>query len=118
MFDMGWMHEIYTLLQMGYSLKDPGLNALGYKEIILWLNENNYPTEHLLSLPQNEKDLLISMVIQKTKKFAKKQWTWFRNSHPRSDISLPSPPNRLKKVDYTKAYDEIVETLSRKKYEK
>ena len=112
MFQMGWMQEIYNLLSKGYSLKDPGLNALGYKEILTWLEENKYKAEHLLNLNEQEKDLLTNLVIQKTKAFAKKQRTWFNNNYSRNtENSIET--SRLKRIDYSQAYNHIGTILIR-----
>lgn len=66
MFATGFLDEVSHLLDIGYSLESPGLNTVGYKQAIAYLNEE-------LSKEQMTKD-----IKTKTRRYAKRQLTWFR----------------------------------------
>lgn len=71
MFETGFIAEVRGLLKKGYSPKLNSLNSVGYKEVIRFL--------------QNEINLgrCIELVKQNTRRYAKRQLTWFRKE---SDI--------------------------------
>lgn len=89
MFKSGFVHEVQTLLKKGYSPKLNSLNSVGYKEVIRFL--------------QNEINLerCIEIVKQNTRRYAKRQLTWFRKE---SDIHW---------VQLDKAADFAAETAGR-----
>ena len=66
MIEKGLVREVEGLLNKGYQKKLPSLQAIGYKEIIQFL----------------EKEISLDQAIEKIKKgtrnFAKRQYTWFR----------------------------------------
>jgi tRNA dimethylallyltransferase len=65
MLKIGWMEEVKALLEL-YSPSLSPLNGLGYKQIISYLNgEINY-------------NHMVEEIQQKTRNFAKRQLTWFR----------------------------------------
>lgn len=66
MFEQGLVEEIRSLLKMGYSPELNALNSVGYKEVIAYLNKemNLFECKEL--------------VKQNTRRFAKRQLTWFR----------------------------------------
>ena len=65
MLETGWIEEVKALLDL-YSPSLSPLNGLGYKQIIAYLNsEINYAQ-------------MIEAIQQKTRNFAKRQLTWFR----------------------------------------
>lgn len=66
MFKKGFLDEVRSILDMGYSLKDPGLNTVGYKEAIAYL--------------QNEltRKTMIKDMKTQTRRYAKRQITWFK----------------------------------------
>lgn len=66
MFEKGFLDEVQSLLETGYSLNDPGLNTVGYKEAIGHLNGN-------ISYSQMVKDMKTQ-----TRRYAKRQLTWFK----------------------------------------
>lgn len=66
MFEQGFLEEVQTILNMRYSLNDPGLNTVGYKEAIAHLNGE-------LSHEQMIKDMKTQ-----TRRYAKRQLTWFK----------------------------------------
>ncbi len=66
MFTQGFLEEVQPILDRGYSLDDPGLNTVGYKEAIAYLNNN-------LS-----KEQMIRDMKTQTRRYAKRQGTYFR----------------------------------------
>ena len=84
MFDSGLIEETRRLLAMGYSPKLNALNTVGYKEVIRFLNE--------------EIDLYtcVELVKRNTRRFAKRQFTWFRAEKNIHWITLP--PNYHPKI--------------------
>ena len=65
MFKIGWIEEVNALLEF-YSPSLSPLNGLGYRQIIAYLNgEINYAQ-------------MVAEIQQKTRNFAKRQLTWFR----------------------------------------
>ncbi len=66
MFEQGFLDEVRSILDMGYSLDDPGLNTVGYKEAIRYLHDE-------ISREQMIKDMKTQ-----TRRYAKRQLSWFR----------------------------------------
>ena len=66
MFANGFLDEVAAILEKGYSLESPGLNTVGYKQAIAHQNKE-------LSKEQMVKD-----IKTKTRRYAKRQLTWFR----------------------------------------
>jgi len=70
MITSGFEGEVRNLLKMGYSSDLPSMSAIGYKQIISYINEE-------ISL--GEATMLIK---HKTKQFVRKQANWFRDDDP------------------------------------
>ncbi len=69
MLERGWIAEVERLLAMGYG---PGLRpmqAIGYREIVHHLERGG------------ERTALAAAIAQRTRRYAKRQLTWFRR-HP------------------------------------
>lgn len=66
MFEQGFLEEVRELLDKGYSLNDPGLNTVGYKEAIAFLNN------------KISRETMIKDMKTQTRRYAKRQLTWFR----------------------------------------
>lgn len=66
MFEAGWPLEVERLLEEGIDPGAPGLQSLGYAEILEYLAGR---------LP---KDLAIEAIQRRTRRFSKRQMTWFR----------------------------------------
>ncbi len=77
MFDAGLIEETRRLLAMGYSPRLNALNTVGYKEVIQFLND--------------EIDLYtcVELVKRNTRRFAKRQFTWFRAEKHVHWLELP-----------------------------
>jgi len=67
MMEKGLVAEVARLLEMGYSETLPSMQGLGYKEIVKHLNGE-------ISL-----DEAVEMLKTGTRRFAKRQGTWFRH---------------------------------------
>lgn len=70
MIGNGWVDEVCRLLHEGYSNESKGFRSLGYKEIL----------QYVFGELNNEEAL--KRICQKTRQFAKRQMTWFRNMAP------------------------------------
>ena len=67
MLEEGWLQEVQQLIRKDYNASDPGFISLGYREIIEVAKGN-------LSLEEAKQ-----RIIQKTKKYAKRQRTWWKS---------------------------------------
>jgi tRNA dimethylallyltransferase len=66
MLAQGFMEEVKSILERGYTLDDPGLNTVGYKQAIRFLNE------------ETSREQMIKDIKTKTRRYAKRQLTYFR----------------------------------------
>lgn len=66
MFEQGFLNEVEEILRRGYSLDDPGLNTVGYKQAIEFINGNM------------SREKMIADMKTKTRRYAKRQLSWFR----------------------------------------
>jgi len=66
MIEAGLIEETKKVLEMGYSKNLNALNTVGYKEIIAYL-ENEIPL-----------DRAVELIKRNTRRYAKRQMTWFR----------------------------------------
>lgn len=67
MFDRGLAAEFQALLDRGYTARDPGLQAIGYREFFLGLSEGL------------EMEEIMGLVKRNTRRYAKRQMTFFRS---------------------------------------
>ena len=67
MLENGLIDEVKTLLGRGITQETPALQFIGYKEVISMLkNEISF-------------DEMRGLIKRNTRRYAKRQWTWFRN---------------------------------------
>lgn len=66
MLEEGLIEEVKTLINNGFDIKLPSMQGLGYKEIISYLNDEITLEEAIYLLKRD------------TRRFAKRQLTWFR----------------------------------------
>ncbi|WP_138430882.1 tRNA (adenosine(37)-N6)-dimethylallyltransferase MiaA [Fodinibius saliphilus] len=66
MFEEGFIDEVISIRQNGYSLDDPGLNTVGYKQAIAYLDD------------QMSREQMVKDMKAKTRQYAKRQLSWFR----------------------------------------
>jgi len=78
MIELGLKEETEKILNMGYSKELNSLNTVGYKEIIAYLdNEISF-------------DRAIELIKRNTRRFAKRQLTWYRKNESLNWISINS----------------------------
>lgn len=86
MLAAGWVEETRRVLSQGASPDAPGLDAVGYREII----------QHLRSRLTSQE--LREAIIIATRRYAKRQETWFRHQLPGSAVETldaTAPADRL-----------------------
>ncbi|HSS79453.1 MAG TPA: tRNA (adenosine(37)-N6)-dimethylallyltransferase MiaA [Thermoanaerobaculia bacterium] len=66
MLEAGWLDEVAALLRRGFSATLPAFQAIGYRQLVRYL-------EGMLSL-----ELAVADIERETRRFAKRQETWFR----------------------------------------
>lgn len=76
MIEQGLFNEVEFLLLKGYDTSLPAIKALGYKEVIEYINN------------QITKEDCIEKIKKKTRNFAKRQITWFRSFPVQKHIYL------------------------------
>lgn len=69
MLEKGLIDEVKSILEMGYNKDLISLKAIGYKEIIMYL-------ENEISLEE-----AIELIKKASRNYAKRQLTWFRRDH-------------------------------------
>lgn len=74
MLRAGWVDEVRRALATGLDPGAPGLDALGYREIVRHVRGE---------LPE---DLLEPAIVASTRRYAKRQETWFRHQLGRSPV--------------------------------
>jgi len=76
MINSGFLNEVQNLLNSGIPANSPGLQSLGYQEIVNYLNGN-------ISLPQT-----IEKIKQRTRQYARRQLIWFKSEKDTITINL------------------------------
>ena len=71
MFNDGFVEEVRALLAEGIPAAAPGFDSIGYREVLAHLNGE-------LTLAETE-----AAVVQATRRFARRQRSWFRRADPR-----------------------------------
>ena len=74
MFEQGLLDEVQTLRERPTSLSHTARQALGYKEVLDWLEQNPDAETREVNLKS-----IIETIQTRTRQFAKRQHTWFRN---------------------------------------
>jgi len=87
MIEKGLIDEVKNILSMGYSKSLNSLNTVGYKEIISYL-ENEITLEKAIEL-----------IKRNTRRFAKRQMTWFRKDNRIKWIPISSENDLIKTHD-------------------
>lgn len=68
MLENGWIREVESLLDRGYTPADPGMKSHGYREIIAWLRTD-----------AQDRSELEDVINRKTRAYAKRQRTWWKD---------------------------------------
>lgn len=71
MFDTGFIDEVKEILAKGYDKNLPSLSAIGYKEVIEYLNE------------EIDKSEVIRLMKRRTRQYVRRQANWFKDSDPK-----------------------------------
>ena len=71
MIASGFVEEVKFLLDHGFTLDDPPMSAIGYKEIILYLQSESTLEES------------IRAIKKRTRQFVRRQANWFKESDDR-----------------------------------
>lgn len=82
MLEAGWVQEVESLLDRGYSGEEPAFQAIGYRQLVRHLRGG-------VSLGE-----AMEHTIRSTRRYAKRQLTWFR-SDPEVVWFDASDPDRL-----------------------
>lgn len=88
----GLIEEVSRLLSMGYSKDLVSLQGLGYKEIISYLDN------------QISKDEAINILKRNTRRFAKRQFTWFLRNDKIKWFDITNNDNYSSIVDVSMKY--------------
>lgn len=67
MFGAGWVEEVRSLKKNGYTKDDPGMQSVGYREILAALETGIDPTNSC-----------IEEIVRKTWQYARRHRTWWR----------------------------------------
>jgi len=96
MLSNGLVDEVSSLIKKGYGKNLVSMRGIGYKEIIEYLEGNTDYEEAVNTLKQN------------TRRFAKRQYTWFLKDENVKWFSMDNPS------EIDKTLDSIVEYISKK----
>lgn len=86
MLERGWIDEAQRAIGMGLMETPTARQALGYSDIAAFLSGSGVATE------QELEELLVSRTI----KYARRQFTWFRHQHPGAEIIQVSSAEEAK----------------------
>lgn len=86
MLDRGLVEEVHELLDSGVSPDSPGLDAVGYREVLDYVSGN---------LPFCE---LAGRIAVNTRRYAKRQETWFRHQLRESDVVVLDITDGIEKL--------------------
>lgn len=92
MLDNGLIDEVYSLREKGCTLAHNSMQALGYKQVYYYL-------EGMMT-----RDEMIDMIKKETRRFAKRQYTWFNKDKRIVWINIAEYPDGndlLKKIHTT-----------------
>jgi len=80
MFELGLLAEVQRLMESTRPLSRTARQALGYKEVIAWIETGQLTrNEEGREFGQKPPRELIELIQTRTRQFAKRQYTWFRN---------------------------------------
>lgn len=86
MFERGLLKEVRSLLDRGVPADSPGLDSIGYEEALT----------HLAG--ELSRDEMIALIQRNSRRYAKRQLTWFRRMPLSGWISLDDAPRAASKV--------------------
>ncbi|MDH5589995.1 MAG: tRNA (adenosine(37)-N6)-dimethylallyltransferase MiaA [Gemmatimonadota bacterium] len=86
MFDRGLVEEVRALRVAGYSWDDPGMTGTGYREMREYLEG------------EADLDATVETIRLNTRRYARRQLTWFRNQLPADTTRLEASAPMAEKV--------------------
>jgi tRNA dimethylallyltransferase len=102
MIDAGLVDEVRALQRRGYDERSPGMNATGYRELLPYL--------------RGETDLAnaIDAIQRATRRYARRQHTWFRHQLPGSAVWLDArQPREVLRQAITDTWNREVQSAHR-----
>jgi tRNA dimethylallyltransferase len=75
MFEAGWIDEVRSLIDKGYSVQDPGMKSHGYREIAAAISRE----ERKEKRGEIDQQPLADIIAAKTRQYAKRQMTWWKD---------------------------------------
>jgi len=87
MIEQGLVREVQNLLNQGYSKELISMQAIGYKEIVEYLEGNGSLSEAIEAIKKNSRN------------FAKRQLTWFRSMKEIQWLDISKPTDKQKFVE-------------------
>jgi tRNA dimethylallyltransferase len=85
MFTSGWIEEVQSLLDLGYCADDPGMKSHGYREIAEAISREKRKEKR----EKIDEEILIDLIAAKTRQYAKRQMTWWKNDQRIQWIEAP-----------------------------
>jgi tRNA dimethylallyltransferase len=97
MVQQGLFAEVRKLMELSQSLSHTARQALGYKEVIDWIEADRMNPEPERGVCLDPPEELTQLIQTRTRQFAKRQQTWFRNLEECVAITLDGhePPPEL-----------------------
>ena len=83
MMEAGWLEEVAGLLRRGLTPRLPAFQAIGYRQLVRYLEGNG-------SLEQ-----AVAEIVRETRRFAKRQETWFRKE---PDVTWFSAQDLIRRI--------------------
>lgn len=93
MINSGFVDEVRYLLDQGYSLENPPMSAIGYKEMITFLNEECTLAESVVEIKK------------RTRQFVRHQANWFKETDKRIRWFAVGSTLSGEIIDFFNAYD-------------
>ena len=100
MLDAGLVEEVRSLLARGIRPEAPGLDAVGYREVVAMLSGR---------LPEAE---LLDAIVLATRRYAKRQETWFRHQLRRQPSAVGHQPDAMWMLDATADPEELASIIA------
>ncbi len=88
MFERGLLAEVRRLMESTHPLSRTARQALGYKEVIDWIETARLAANGRSEFDQRPPPELIRLIQTRTRQFAKRQHTWFRNLEECTSINF------------------------------
>jgi tRNA dimethylallyltransferase len=88
MVQHGLLAEVRKLMELPYPLSRTARQAIGYKETLNWFESQEAPPNRLPEPSPVSRRQLIDLVQTRTRQFAKRQQTWFRNLEECIEVNI------------------------------